>query len=91
MSLVVHKVPRSGKVHVVAQAILASALQQGEKMGAFRLARSAADQNDQAGLSLRSPGERQEVITVAADQDQALRTNILENFFIGCPSRQYCS
>jgi hypothetical protein len=82
--------PKSGKVHVVAQAILAGALQEGEEMGAFRMARSAADQNDQSGLSLRSSGERQEVITVAADQDQALRTRILKNFFIGCGNRQYC-
>jgi len=65
-------------------------MQQGEEMGACRMGRSAADQNDRAGLSLRPPGERQEVITVAADQDQALRTSIFKNFFIRCGNRQYC-
>ena len=38
-------------------------------MGAFRLARSAAYQNDQSGMFLRLPRERQEVITVAADEN----------------------
>jgi hypothetical protein len=34
---------RSSKVHVVAQAVLTGALEQDGEMGAFRLARSAAD------------------------------------------------
>lgn len=87
--LIASLTPRSGKVHVVAKAVLAGALKQDRQMGAFRVARSAADQNDQAGLFLRLPGERQKVITVAADEDESLRTSIAKNLFVGCGSWQY--
>jgi hypothetical protein len=80
---------RSGKVHVVAQAVFTGALEQDGEMGAFRLARSAADQNDQARLFLCLPREIQEVVTVAAYEDQPLRTSIAKNLFIGCGNRQY--
>jgi hypothetical protein len=42
-------------------------------MGAFRVARSASDQDDQAGMVSGLTSKRQKVIAVAADEDQSLR------------------
>jgi hypothetical protein len=53
-------------------------------MGAFRVARSASDQNDQAGMVLGLTRKSQKVIAVAADQDQSLRTSVSKDLFIGC-------
>jgi len=57
-------------------------------MGAFRLARSAAYQNDQSWMYLRLPRERQEVITVAADENPSLRASTAKDFFTECGNRQ---
>jgi hypothetical protein len=43
-------------------------------MGAFRVARSASDQDYQAGMDSSLTSKRQKVIAVAADEDQSLRT-----------------
>jgi hypothetical protein len=40
-------------------------------MGAFRVARSASDQDDQAGMVSDLTSKRQKVIAVAADDDQS--------------------
>ena len=45
-------------------------------MGAFRLASSASDQDDQAGMDFGLTSKRQKVIAVAADEDQSLRTGV---------------
>ena len=56
-------------------------------MGAFRLARSAWEQDDQAGMISGLTSKRQEVIAVAADEDQSLRTSMAKDLFVGCSDR----
>ena len=53
-------------------------------MGAFRLARSAWEQDDQAGMI---SGLTSKVIAVAADEDQSLRTSMAKDLFVGCSDR----
>jgi hypothetical protein len=52
-------------------------------MGAFRVARSASDQDDQAGMVSGLTSKRQKVIAVAADEDQSLRTGVAKDLFMG--------
>ena len=56
-------------------------------MGAFRVARSASDQDDQAGMVSGLTSKRQKVIAVAADEDQSLRTSMAKDLFVGCSDR----
>jgi len=58
-------------------------------MGAFRVARSASDQDDQAGMVSDLTSKRQKVIAVAADEDQSLRTSVAKDLFIGCGDWQH--
>jgi hypothetical protein len=58
-------------------------------MGAFRVARSASDQDDQAGMVSGLTSKRQKVIAVAADEDQSLRTSVAKDLFIGCGDWQH--
>jgi hypothetical protein len=52
-----------------------------------RLARSAWEQDDQAGMISGLTSKRQEVIAVAADEDQSLRTSMAKDLFSGCSDR----
>jgi len=58
-------------------------------MGAFRVARSASDQDDHAGMVSGLTSKRQKVIAVAADEDQSMRTSVAKDFFIGCGDWQH--
>jgi hypothetical protein len=53
------------------------------QMGAFRVARSASDQDDQAGMVSGLTSKRQKMIAVAADEDQSLQTGVAKDLFIG--------
>jgi hypothetical protein len=58
-------------------------------MGAFRVARSASDQDDQTGMVSGLTSKRQKVIAVAADEDQSWRTSMAKDLFIGCGDWQH--
>jgi hypothetical protein len=46
-------------------------------------ARSASDQDDQAGMVSGLTSKRQKMIAVAADEDQSLQTGVAKDLFIG--------
>jgi hypothetical protein len=76
----------SGEVDVSAQTGFAGFPKELEQVGAFRLARAPADQDDEAGTRALRFGRalrlRQKVIAVAADQDEALSLGMEENLFV---------
>ena len=51
--------------------------------GRFRLARSAWEQDDRRD----DLGSDEQVIAVAADEDQSLRTSMAKDLFVGCSDR----
>ena len=58
-------------------------------VGAFRVARPASDQDDQAGMVSGLTSQRQKVIAVAAGEDQSLRTRVAKDIFIECGDWQH--